>query len=156
MPLAVVGLGSNLGNRAEFLARAIEALRAVYPMVARSAVYETDPIGPDQPDYLNCAVAIETGDDPFLVLEHLLRIERELGRVRNERWGPRTIDLDLLWVEGVVREEPNLTLPHPRLRERAFALVPLLEVAPNAIDPATRTAYAELDLAKAPLRKMSN
>ncbi len=156
MSLAVVGLGSNLGNRAEFLARAIEALRAVYPIVARSAVYETDPIGPDQPDYLNTAVAIETSDDPNAILDQLLRIERELGRVRNERWGPRTIDLDLLWVDGVSCEEPHLTVPHPRLRERAFALVPLLEVAPNAIDPITRTAYAELELAKVSLRKMSN
>ncbi len=156
MPRAVVGLGSNLGNRAEFLARAIDALREFYPIVARSSVYETDPIGPDQPDYLNCAVAIETSDAPSTILEHLLRIEQDLGRVRNERWGPRTIDLDLLWIDGVACTEPHLTVPHPHLHERAFALVPLLEVAPDASDPVTRMVYARLDLSKSSLRKMSN
>ncbi len=101
-------------------------------------------MGPPQPDYLNAAVRIAAPSDLEPVLAVLLAIERRAGRVRRaeERWGSRTIDLDILWAEGVVLSSPTLTVPHPRLTERAFALCPLLEVAPFAVDPRTGLPFA--------------
>jgi 2-amino-4-hydroxy-6-hydroxymethyldihydropteridine diphosphokinase len=128
---AVVALGSNLGSREALLRLAEWALDAA-PRVsvgARSRLYRTDPVGPPQPDYLNAALALTTDASPRALLETLLAVEARLGRVRGERWGPRTLDLDLL-VCGRRVDEPDLTVPHPRLRERAFALAPLLDVAP--------------------------
>jgi 2-amino-4-hydroxy-6-hydroxymethyldihydropteridine diphosphokinase len=97
--------------------------------------------GPPQPEYLNAAVLLAFDGAPLELLDALLAIEARLGRVRAERWGPRTIDLDLLWIDGVAVEDARLEVPHPRLRERAFALVPLLEVAPEARDPRTGVRY---------------
>lgn len=105
------------------------------PVRARSYVYATEPVGgPPQGEFLNAAVRVECTQSPAELLDALLAIEQELGRVRRaeERWGPRTIDLDILWIEGVAVDTPRLTVPHPRLEERAFALAPLLDVAPNA------------------------
>jgi 2-amino-4-hydroxy-6-hydroxymethyldihydropteridine diphosphokinase len=113
---------------------------------ARSRVYETAPVGKlDQPSFLNAAIAVECALPPLVLLAALLGIERELGRDRSEdavRWGPRTIDLDVLWIEGLALDDARLVVPHPRLVERAFALVPLLEVAPAAKDPRTGQPYA--------------
>ncbi|CAN5719850.1 hypothetical protein BH11MYX4_BH11MYX4_40150 [soil metagenome] len=113
---------------------------------ARSHVYETAPVGKvDQPSFLNAAIAVECALPPLVLLDALLAIERELGRDRSEdavRWGPRMIDLDVLWIEGLALDDARLVVPHPRLVERAFALVPLLEVAPDARDPRTRVGYA--------------
>ena len=113
---------------------------------ARSHVYETAPVGKlDQPSFLNAAIAVECALSPLVLLDALLGIERELGRDRSEdavRWGPRTIDLDVLWIEGLALDDARLVVPHPRLVERAFALVPLLEVAPAAKDPRTGQPYA--------------
>ncbi len=120
------------------------ALRAFGELVATSALYETLPVGPPQPDYLNAAVRLTTDLAPEPLLDALLGVERSLGRVRRERWGPRLIDLDVLWADAVTRRGPRLVLPHPRLAERAFALVPLVEVAPGATDPATGVCYAAL------------
>lgn len=110
-------------------------------VASRSRVYETAPVGgPPQPHFLNAALLAECTLSPSLLLEELLRIEVALGRVRGEgevRFGPRTLDLDVLWVEGVTVDEPGLTVPHPRLAGRAFALMPMLEVAPGATDPRT-------------------
>jgi 2-amino-4-hydroxy-6-hydroxymethyldihydropteridine diphosphokinase len=136
---AYVGLGANLGDRAGTLGRAIELLGA-WPgieVVAVSSFRETDPVGYlDQPRFLNAAVAIDTSLDPEAVLAALLDIERELGRVREgPRFGPRAVDLDLLLVEGVTLDRPGLTLPHPRLHERAFALEPLAELDPALVVP---------------------
>jgi 2-amino-4-hydroxy-6-hydroxymethyldihydropteridine diphosphokinase len=103
------------------------------PVVARSNVWETAPVGgPEQPDFYNAAILLEWNDDPLALLDALLAIEAKLGRVREVRFGPRTIDLDILWIEGQTIDAPRLTVPHPRLHERAFAIAPLLEVAPKA------------------------
>lgn len=102
----------------------------------RSQLYETAPVGgPAQGDYINAALLVHTAWSARCLLEVALEIELLHGRVRGERNGPRTLDIDLLWVEGEVVDEPSLTVPHPRLLERAFALIPLLEVAPDACDP---------------------
>jgi len=131
---AYVGLGANLGDRGGTLVRAIELLeeRDGIDVVATSSFLETDPVGYlDQPRFLNAAVAIETELSPEELLAVLLEVERELGRTREgPRFGPRTIDLDLLLVDGVTLDEPGLTVPHPRLHERAFALAPLAELDP--------------------------
>ena len=133
----VIGLGTNLGDREGYLREAVVRFRAL-PEVhveALSHVYETPPWGPPQPHYLNAAMRIATQRSPLQVLAHCLAIEAELGRVRNERWGPRTIDLDVLYAEeeGVLLrvDEPGLAVPHPRLFERAFALAPMLDVMPH-------------------------
>jgi 2-amino-4-hydroxy-6-hydroxymethyldihydropteridine diphosphokinase len=104
-------------------------------------VYETAPIGPPQPDFLNAAALVTFEGTPEQLLDVLLGIEASLGRSRTLRWGPRTIDLDILWCEGIVLETARLSLPHPRLRERAFALIPMAEVCPEARDPVTGERY---------------
>jgi 2-amino-4-hydroxy-6-hydroxymethyldihydropteridine diphosphokinase len=139
MARAFVGLGANLGDRAATLARAVELLgeRDGVEVVAVSSFRETDPVGfLDQPRFLNGAALAETSLDPTALLGVLLDVERELGRTREgPRFGPRTVDLDLLVVEGVTCDEPGLTLPHPRLHERAFALEPLAELDPGLVVP---------------------
>jgi 2-amino-4-hydroxy-6-hydroxymethyldihydropteridine diphosphokinase len=136
---AYVGLGANLGDREATLERAVELLeqRPGVEVVAVSSFRETDPVGYlDQPRFLNGAVAIETSLAPADLLDELLAVEQELGRVREgPRYGPRTVDLDLLLVDGVVLDEPGLTVPHPRLHERAFALEPLAELDPALVVP---------------------
>lgn len=131
---AIIGLGSNLGSREAFLRVALRlvAAHARVELVAVSSLYATPPLGPPQPDYLNAAARVRTDLAPRELLAHLQRVETELGRVREVRWGPRTIDLDFLH-GGEVRE-PDLEVPHPGLRERAFALAPLLDVAPELSD----------------------
>ena len=134
MTVAYVGLGANLGMREETLRRAVELLGAAdgVDVLAVSQLRETEPVGVvDQPPFLNGAVAIETALAPRDLLDVLLEIERSLGRVREERWGPRTIDLDLLVYGNVVVDEPGLRVPHPHLHERRFALEPLAELAPE-------------------------
>jgi 2-amino-4-hydroxy-6-hydroxymethyldihydropteridine diphosphokinase len=141
----VIGMGSNLGDRHGYLEAAAERAREIGRIVATSPVYETAPVGgPPQGDYLNLAVRIETPLEPRALLEALLGIERSLGRKRLERWAARTIDLDVLWIRDVVVDEPGLRVPHPRLTERAFALLPLVDVAPDACDPRTGASYATL------------
>lgn len=125
-----LGLGSNLGDRLASLSRAVELLHERGARVRRSSrVYETDPAGgPPQPDYLDAVVEVETDLDPRELLRVCLEVESELGRVRGERWGPRTIDIDLLTYGEREVTDPDLTIPHPRMHERAFVLVPLLEL----------------------------
>lgn len=139
MSRAYVGLGANLGDRAATLARALELLddRPEIEVVAVSSFRETDPVGYlEQPRFLNAAAEIETSLGPERLLGVLLDVERELGRVRGgPRYGPRTVDLDLLLMDGVTVVEPGLTLPHPRLHERAFALAPLAELDPSLVVP---------------------
>jgi 2-amino-4-hydroxy-6-hydroxymethyldihydropteridine diphosphokinase len=138
-PRAFVGLGANLGRREETLGRAVELLRAEdgIDVVAVSSFRETEPVGVvDQPSFLNAAAAVETSLPPRALLDVLLRIERALGRVRDgTRWGPRTIDLDLLVYAEKVVDEPGLQVPHPRLHERRFALEPLAELDPGLVIP---------------------
>lgn len=126
-----VGLGSNLGDRAGFLRAAVKALPDV---VAVSPVYETDPVGPPgQGPYLNCVAELDTILSPRELLVVGQRLEAEAGRVRAERWGPRTLDVDILLVGDETVAEPDLVVPHPRLWERPFVLVPLADLAPDLV-----------------------
>lgn len=139
----VIGIGANLGERERTFAWALEELAAFGQVLALSNMYENPAIGgPPQPDYLNAAVRLRVSRPMFEVLEEAQRIERLAGRERSVRWGPRTLDLDLLWAPDQVVTCPTLELPHPRLTERAFALLPLIEVVPTAIDPTTGIHYA--------------
>jgi 2-amino-4-hydroxy-6-hydroxymethyldihydropteridine diphosphokinase len=149
---AYVGLGSNLGDREATIGRALELLARAegVSVEGRSTLRETEPWGPvEQPPYLNGVVALETTLGPRELLETLLDVERRLGRVRVERFGPRTIDLDLLLYGNLVLDEEGLTVPHPRLHERRFALEPLAELAPEAVVPG-RGAARDLLAALAP------
>lgn len=126
----VLGLGANLGDRRQNLHAAIRQI-ASHPEVVLEHVaplYETPPMGPPQPDYLNTAVRIRTNLRPRKLLEFVLQIERAMGRERLERWGPRTIDIDLLDWDGPAIAEDGLTVPHPGLRKRAFVWFPYLDV----------------------------
>jgi 2-amino-4-hydroxy-6-hydroxymethyldihydropteridine diphosphokinase len=129
-----VALGSNLGDSQRTLGQAIDALGALpsTEVTARSRFYRTAPWGVhDQPEFINAVVRLHTALSPHRLLDALIAIEAAAGRVRDgERWGPRTLDLDLLHVDGVTLDDPRLTLPHPRIGERAFVLAPLADIAP--------------------------
>lgn len=147
MTAAYVGLGANLGPREETLRRAVELLGEAesVEVVGVSRLRETDPVGVmDQPRFSNGAVALETTRSPRGLLDLLLEIERSLGRVREERWGPRAIDLDLLLYGDEVVDEPGLRVPHPRLHERRFALEPLADLDPELQIPGRGTVTAVL------------
>jgi 2-amino-4-hydroxy-6-hydroxymethyldihydropteridine diphosphokinase len=143
MPTAYIGLGANLGDRRQAIARALELIAGDpdLELVAVSTVRETDPVGyADQPRFLNAAAALETELEPRELLERLLAMERSLGRTRTgPRYGPRTIDLDLLLYGERVVDEPGLRVPHPRLAERRFALEPLAELDPALAVPGAGT-----------------
>jgi len=136
MVIAYIGLGSNLGDRRETLRRAVRRLGDYGRIVAVSSLYETEPVGfREQPWFLNAVVALATELDPRRLLQTLLAIEREAGRERTFRNAPRTLDLDLLLYDTFVEESEELSIPHPRLHERAFVLVPLVEIAPDLVHP---------------------
>ncbi len=139
MTRAAIGLGSNLGDRLQHLTTAFDELAALGAVVSVSSIYETAPVGgPEQGDYLNAVVVVDTQLSPRQILDELLRIERSHGRLRRERWGPRTLDLDLLVHEGTALDEAGLVVPHPHIGERRFVLEPLAEVWPEArIAPGT-------------------
>ncbi|MSO57478.1 MAG: 2-amino-4-hydroxy-6-hydroxymethyldihydropteridine diphosphokinase [Thermoleophilia bacterium] len=142
MAQAYVGVGANLGDREATIREALRRLAELpgIAVVAVSELRETAPWGPvPQPAYLNGAVALETALAPRALLDALLSVERSLGRVREERWGPRTIDLDLLLYGDETLVEPGLEVPHPRLHERAFALEPLAELDPALVVPGRGT-----------------
>jgi 2-amino-4-hydroxy-6-hydroxymethyldihydropteridine diphosphokinase len=127
---AYLGIGSNLGDRLGFLQSAVDGLAASdgVEVVAVSAVYETDPVGPEQPDYLNAVVAIDTTLDPQALLAVGQRLEADAHRVHGERWGPRTLDVDVLFYGDAQIDEPDLVVPHPRWHERDFVLAPLADL----------------------------
>ena len=128
---ALLALGSNLGDRWANLCDAVAGLPDV---VAVSEVYETAPVGgPDQGPYLNCVVRLETELDARALLDAAREREQAAARRRGVRWGPRTLDVDVLWVDGQTVHEPDLEVPHPRMFERAFVLVPLRDVAPDLV-----------------------
>jgi len=136
--IAFLGLGSNLGDRLTNLQGAVDLLQAEpgLRVAASSRVWETVPVGgPPQPDYLNAVIGVETDLSARDLLEVAHRVEARLGRVRKERWGARSIDVDLLLYDGESIEEADLVVPHPRLRERAFVLLPLLELAEDVTLP---------------------
>jgi 2-amino-4-hydroxy-6-hydroxymethyldihydropteridine diphosphokinase len=126
---ALLSLGSNLGDRRAHLRQAVESLP---DLVAVSPVYETDPVGgPAQGPYLNLVAELATAIEPRELLGICHRIEANAERVREERWGPRTLDIDIIWIDGVTMDDPQLTIPHPRWRERRFVLAPLRDLAPD-------------------------
>ena len=137
MTRAYLALGSNLGDRLVHLQNAVNALDATggVGVVAVSRVYETDPVGgPEQGAYLNAVVAIETSLDARALLRLSQRLEADESRIRGERWGPRTLDVDILLYDDITIDEPDLTVPHPRMWERGFVLAPLRDVAPELVD----------------------
>jgi 2-amino-4-hydroxy-6-hydroxymethyldihydropteridine diphosphokinase len=129
---AFLSVGSNLGDRRRYLRHAVESLPDV---VAVSPVYETAPVGgPTQDDYLNIVVQLETDLSPDQLLGVCHRIETSAERVRDVQWGPRTLDIDIVWIDGVRLDDPKLTVPHPRWKERRFVLAPLRDLAPDLVD----------------------
>jgi 2-amino-4-hydroxy-6-hydroxymethyldihydropteridine diphosphokinase len=149
--IAYIGIGSNLpsaaGPPAETVEAAMAALNELGSVVARSSLYETEPVGhKDQPAFINAVAAVETELPPEALLEHLLAMERRLGRDRKNSIpkGPRTLDLDLLLMDDLVMNTPALTLPHPALAERRFVLVPLEEIAPDLRHPVRQKTMREL------------
>jgi 2-amino-4-hydroxy-6-hydroxymethyldihydropteridine diphosphokinase len=134
MTRGFLGLGSNLGDRRAQIEAALAALGREPDLAVRrvAGFYRTAPLGPvNQEWYLNTVAEIATGLEPRALLERTQAIEQSLGRVRQERWGPRTLDIDLIWLEGCTVQDPGLTLPHPGAHLRSFVLVPLRELAPE-------------------------
>jgi 2-amino-4-hydroxy-6-hydroxymethyldihydropteridine diphosphokinase len=144
--MAYIGLGSNLGDCTRNLQGAVERLSSVGNVTAVSSMFETKPWGVDgyQPRYLNQAVALETTFDPLEIVTELLAIEYSLGRAREEKNASRTLDLDLLLHGDSVVEASGVTVPHPRLHERAFVLVPLVQIAPELVHPVLKRTITEL------------
>jgi 2-amino-4-hydroxy-6-hydroxymethyldihydropteridine diphosphokinase len=134
---AFLGLGSNLGDRRAHLRRAVELLEADGDLVAVSPLYETDPVGgpPGQGPYLNVVVELRTAASARALLERCARLERDAGRVRTVRFGPRTLDADVLLVGTARVDDPDLVVPHPRMHERRFVLAPLADLAPDLVAP---------------------
>jgi len=143
---AAIALGSNLGNSIEILQAALQALgqRPDIQVLKRSRWYQTAAVGPPQPDYLNGCALLSVALAPQELLAVLLQTEAQFGRVRRERWGPRTLDLDLLLYADWVLNLPELQIPHPRMRERAFVLIPLAEICPAWVDPVSGSTMAQL------------
>lgn len=152
-----LGLGSNVGDRENQLKKAIRLLdeQPGIKVVKVSSFYETEPVGyVDQPDFLNLCVEIQTELSPKAVLESGLAIEQQLHRVRKERWGPRTLDIDILLYGDQIIEEEDLTIPHPRMTERAFVLIPLQEIAPNKVEPRTQTKIKDITVPNETVKKV--
>lgn len=147
---AIIALGSNIGDKVANIDRAIGELTrdADIRLVSRSRNYRTPPWGiTDQDWFVNACVAVATHLKPRALLERCLEAERRLGRVRGEKWGPRVIDLDVLWVRDEVMDDDDLVLPHPRIQERAFVLAPLADIAPDLVvsGKPVRDWLAEID-----------
>jgi len=140
-----LGLGSNLGNRIQNLTRAVEEIAAVATVNAVSSVYETAPVGMESgEDFLNCAMAIQTEDDPPLLIVTLNAIEKKLGRRHPSHLEPRLIDIDILMYRGLSYHDHTVTVPHPGLPHRRFVLEPLNEIAPTAVHPVIGKTVASL------------
>ena len=148
----VFALGSNLGDSYSTLESAIEELNNIISVTDASSFIETEPVGgPEQPNYVNAVVIGESEKEPMVLLREALAIENKFGRVREVRWGPRTLDIDLIIAGDHIIESPELELPHPRAHERAFVLEPWCEIDPDAVIPgrgAIRTLLAELHRAE--------
>jgi 2-amino-4-hydroxy-6-hydroxymethyldihydropteridine diphosphokinase len=143
---AAIALGSNVGDSYTILQTALRTLDQTPGITVKacSPVYQTVAIGPPQPDILNACALLSTTLDPPSLMTAMLAIEASFGRVRRERWGPRSLDLDLLLFDDVILQQPGLTLPHPRMTQRAFVLVPLLDIAPHWVEPISRQTIATL------------
>ena len=141
-----VGLGSNLGDSYAILTAALKqlAVQSGIRLQAQSPIYQTVAVGPPQPDYLNLCALFVTQLDPNHFLQLLLQTETQFGRLRRERWGPRLLDLDVLLFDDLILQQPQLQIPHPRMAERAFVLVPLNDIAPNWIEPVSQLSIQQL------------
>ena len=156
---AVLGLGGNIGDVRAAFARALAALAAApgVELLRKSSLYRTAPWGPvAQPAFLNMAVLVRTSLSPHQLLDLCLSIERQEGRVRAERFGPRTLDVDILSFGKLVLSDERVTLPHPRLHERAFALVPLAEIAPDLVIGGVGVEAALKDLDQTGIERLGN
>lgn len=143
---AAIALGSNLGDSCHILQSALQILNNTpgVAVQACSPFYQTIAVGPPQPDILNACAVLSTNLDPKMLMTLLLDIEAQFGRVRRERWGPRLLDLDLLLFDDLILEQPGLKIPHPRMTERAFVLVPLNDIAPDWVEPSSQQTIANL------------
>ncbi len=146
MGRSAIALGSNLGDSLTTLENALKTLAQTPGIIlqAVSSWYVTKAVGPPQPDYLNGCALLGVQMSPEALLETLLGIEAKFGRIRRDRWGPRTLDLDLLLFDDLILETPSLQIPHPRMSERAFVLIPLAEIAPDWVEPVSGHAIAQL------------
>jgi len=136
MPVVYLGLGSNLGDREANIAEALRRLGEKVHIETMSSLYETEPVGVrEQPWFLNAVCEGDTGLSPFELLSFVKGIERSMGRKPSVRWGPRLIDIDILFYDELVHHDEELTIPHPRIQERRFVLVPLAEIAPGLVHP---------------------
>ena len=149
MVKCAIALGSNLGDSKQILNQALDLLSQIsgIELISHSSWYETVPVGPPQPNYVNGCATLETELLPENLLKILLKIEQQFGRIRQERWGPRILDLDILLYDDLILEMQNLTIPHPRMNERAFVLVPLAEIAPHWIEPLSGQTILQLSQA---------
>jgi 2-amino-4-hydroxy-6-hydroxymethyldihydropteridine diphosphokinase len=143
---SAIALGSNMGDSLAILEAAIQTLAQTPGIIleTRSRWYKTKAVGPPQPDYLNGCAILKVEMAACDLLETLLKIETKFGRVRDFRWGPRSLDLDLLLYDDLIIDTPTLQVPHPRMRDRAFVLVPLAEIAPNWLEPVSGCVIKEL------------
>lgn len=146
MPTMYVGLGTNKGNRSEQLSRARgHCCHFFGPLLAVSPVYETAAWGvEDQPDFLNQVIALQTDVKPSVAIYTLLAIENLMGRVRSQKWGPRVIDVDMLYYDDQIINTQDLILPHPRIAQRQFVLTPLASIAPDFVDPQSGKTITEM------------
>lgn len=151
MNIAYLSIGSNIGDRLTRLMDAVHALHIIdgTSVIKAASVYETEPVGyTEQANFLNIVIQIETTLEALELLAVCQGIETQLGRVRDIRWGPRTVDIDILLFNQENIETETLTVPHPRMHERAFVLIPLLEIAPLIAHPVTKKRYSEMDAVK--------
>lgn len=147
MSTAYISIGSNLGDRLGYIREAIAKMEQSQKIEIRraSSVYETEPVGhKEQPCFLNAVLELKTTLEPLNLLEHLSGVENQMGRERDQAWGPRNIDLDLLLYDDVVINSDRLTLPHPRVHQRRFVLVPLAEIAPKVVHPSLKKTVEKL------------
>jgi len=156
MALAYIGVGSNLGDRRVYLNAALDSVQSLGDLVGGAPIYETAPVGPaDQGAYLNTVLALDTSLAPGDLLAGLLSIEHDNGRVRDVKWGARTLDLDLLWYDGLVVKEPDLEIPHPEIRNRRFVLAPLLDVESSLGDDTGPYATSLADVSNQPISRVT-
>lgn len=146
MTQAAIALGSNQGESLSILENALLKLTQTpkIKIISRSSWYSTVAVGPPQPDYLNGCIILNVDLSPYALLETLLEVEQQFGRIRRQKWGPRTLDLDLLLYGDLILKTSKLQIPHPRMKERAFVLIPLAEIASDWIDPITGLSIADL------------
>ena len=143
--IVFIGVGANLGPVHENFTRALRSMEKCARVLAVSSLYESDPVGPqDQPKFTNAVIKVETELSPFELLDHLKTIEKEIGRKKTKRWGPRVIDLDIIFYGDLVISTDSLVIPHPRAHERRFVLEPLLEIEPAAWHPVKNMAVKDI------------